>query len=188
VARVLREHEMAKNSGGEAVGAQGRAASQHGGGGKHSGGWHWAVRHRAYSGRRRQRDRSDLGPARTQAVGAATATLPAKPSLAEICPDCGQRVLCGSLRAAKSARSVGLASAKPTEGAIAAWSGGKDSCMPPTWRSSRWYIITHLANTISYDYERVRFHGLPARVIQLQAQAVGIPLLQVKTTAGRLRG
>lgn len=45
------------------------------------------------------------------------------------------------------------------------------------------YKILYLANTISKEYKRVRFHGLEDKIIQMQAQALGIPLLQKETTA-----
>ena len=65
---------------------------------------------------------------------------------------------------------------------IATWSGGKDSCFATYLAMQQGFRVTHLANTISYDYQRVRFHGLPASLISQQAEAIGIPLLQAKTT------
>lgn len=66
---------------------------------------------------------------------------------------------------------------------IATWSGGKDSCFAAYKAVKAGFTLTALANTISQDYKRVRFHGLEARMIQLQAQALGVPLLQAETTA-----
>ena len=63
------------------------------------------------------------------------------------------------------------------------WSGGKDSCFACYKAMEAGYKVSHLANTISKDYSRVRFHGVEARVIQDQAKAIGIPLLQKKTGA-----
>jgi uncharacterized protein (TIGR00290 family) len=37
-------------------------------------------------------------------------------------------------------------------------------------------------NFISQEFKRVSFHGTEARLIQLQSQAIGIPLLQKETT------
>jgi len=44
------------------------------------------------------------------------------------------------------------------------------------------YKISHLVNFISQEFKRVSFHGTEARLIQLQSQAIGIPLLQKQTT------
>ena len=44
------------------------------------------------------------------------------------------------------------------------------------------YEISHLVNFISQEFRRVSFHGTEARMIQLQSQAIGIPLLQKQTT------
>lgn len=41
--------------------------------------------------------------------------------------------------------------------------------------------VRFLLNTVSAEYNRVRFHGLQGNIIDLQAQALGIPLKQVKT-------
>lgn len=66
---------------------------------------------------------------------------------------------------------------------IASWSGGKDSCLATYRALQGGYKVSYLANTISKEYGRVRFHGLEDKVIQMQAQALGIPLLQKETTA-----
>ncbi|GAJ07868.1 unnamed protein product, partial [marine sediment metagenome] len=44
------------------------------------------------------------------------------------------------------------------------------------------YNVSHLLNFISKEYKRVSFHGTEAKLIQLQAEAIGIPLLQKATT------
>lgn len=64
---------------------------------------------------------------------------------------------------------------------IATWSGGKDSCFAAYKATQSGHHISYLANTISHDYYRVRFHGLKAELIQAQAKAIGIPLLQRAT-------
>lgn len=68
---------------------------------------------------------------------------------------------------------------------IATWSGGKDSCFAAYKAVQQGYTLTALANTISHDYQRVRFHGLPAAIIQAQAEAIGVRLYQVATTPER---
>lgn len=66
---------------------------------------------------------------------------------------------------------------------IASWSGGKDSCLALYWALSKGYKISHLVNFISKEFHRVTFHGTEAKLIQLQSQAIGIPLLQKETTS-----
>ena len=65
---------------------------------------------------------------------------------------------------------------------IVSWSGGKDSCLACYRAILSGYDISLLVNFISKEHRRVRFHGSEARLIQLQAEAVGIALLQKETT------
>jgi len=65
---------------------------------------------------------------------------------------------------------------------IASWSGGKDSTLACYKAICGGYDISYLVNFISKKYRRVSFHGSEAKLIQLQAEAVGIPLLQKETT------
>jgi uncharacterized protein (TIGR00290 family) len=65
---------------------------------------------------------------------------------------------------------------------IASWSGGKDSCFALYKAINKGYEVSHLVNFISKEFHRVSFHGTEARLIQLQSQAIGIPLLQKETT------
>lgn len=65
---------------------------------------------------------------------------------------------------------------------IASWSGGKDSCLACYEAILRGYNISYLVNFISKNYKRVSFHGTEAELIQLQTEAIGIPLLQKETT------
>jgi uncharacterized protein (TIGR00290 family) len=65
---------------------------------------------------------------------------------------------------------------------ISSWSGGKDSCFAAYLALGQGYKISHLVNFISQEFKRVSFHGTEARLIQLQSQAIGIPLLQKLTT------
>lgn len=64
---------------------------------------------------------------------------------------------------------------------LVSWSGGKDSCQALYQALQEGYQISHLVNFISEKHQRVRFHGTEAKLIQLQAKAIGIPLLQAKT-------
>lgn len=65
---------------------------------------------------------------------------------------------------------------------IATWSGGKDSCFATYKALQAGYTVSYLANTISKESKRVRFHGLTAELIQKQAEAIGIPILQQETS------
>jgi diphthine-ammonia ligase len=65
---------------------------------------------------------------------------------------------------------------------ISSWSGGKDSCFAGYLALGQGYKISHLVNFVSQEFNRVSFHGTEARLIQLQSQAIGIPLLQKPTT------
>jgi len=65
---------------------------------------------------------------------------------------------------------------------ISSWSGGKDSCFACYKAIREGYNVSHLLNFISKEYKRVSFHGTEAKLIQLQAKAIGTPLLQKETT------
>ena len=62
--------------------------------------------------------------------------------------------------------------------AIASWSGGKDSCFACYKALKAGYQIKYLLNFISGEYKRCCFHGIEAKLLKLQAEAVGIPLIQ----------
>lgn len=66
---------------------------------------------------------------------------------------------------------------------IASWSGGKDSCHALYLAMREGHNCLHLVNFISDEYQRVRFHGTEARMIEMQSRALGIPLAQKETTA-----
>ncbi len=66
---------------------------------------------------------------------------------------------------------------------VASWSGGKDSCLACYKAILEGYNVAYLVNTISKEYQRVRFHGTEDRLIQAQARAVGIPLFQKETSS-----
>ena len=70
---------------------------------------------------------------------------------------------------------------------IASTSGGKDSTFALYKAQQAGHEIAYLANTISDDFKRVRFHGVKDEVIQKQARVLGIPLLQKKTSAENYR-
>jgi len=70
----------------------------------------------------------------------------------------------------------------PEKAYLASWSGGKDSAFACYLALAQRYKISRLVNFISQQYQRVSFHGTESRLIQLQSQAIGIPVLQKETT------
>jgi uncharacterized protein (TIGR00290 family) len=73
---------------------------------------------------------------------------------------------------------------KATVSYVASWSGGKESCFACYEAIRQGYAVSHLVNFISQEHRRVRFHGTEARLIQLQAEAAGLELVQNETAAG----
>ena len=65
---------------------------------------------------------------------------------------------------------------------FASWSGGKDSCLACYRAVARGLKIRYLANMITEDGKRSRTHGLSTHVLKVQSQAIGIPLVQRRTT------
>ncbi|MCJ7515925.1 MAG: diphthine--ammonia ligase [Dehalococcoidia bacterium] len=67
-------------------------------------------------------------------------------------------------------------------GYAASWSGGKDSCFA-CWKAiSHGLKVSHLLNFINTDSTKAMSHGLDSKLIALQAQAMGLPILQQKVT------
>jgi len=62
------------------------------------------------------------------------------------------------------------------------WSGGKDSALAAYRAWKQGHRLAYLLNCVAEDGSRTRSHGLPAEVIGLQARAMGVPLLQVRTS------
>ncbi len=66
--------------------------------------------------------------------------------------------------------------------AFCSWSGGKE-CTLSLYRAIRSGVnVTHLVNMVTEDGSHSRTHGLSAALLQLQAEAIGIPLIQRPTT------
>ena len=65
---------------------------------------------------------------------------------------------------------------------FASWSGGKDSCLACYRAAANGLNVSYLANTITEDGKRSCSHGISVEVIKIQAQAIGIPLIQRPTT------
>jgi diphthine-ammonia ligase len=68
------------------------------------------------------------------------------------------------------------------EGAFASWSGGKDSCLACYRAIKSGVKVRYLLNMISEDGLRSRSHGIAAQWLRMQAEAMGIRLIQQRTT------
>ena len=62
------------------------------------------------------------------------------------------------------------------------WSGGKDSCLACYRAAVSGLKVRYLANMITEDGKRSWTHGQSAELLQVQSQAIGIPLVQRRTT------
>ena len=62
------------------------------------------------------------------------------------------------------------------------WSGGKDSCFACYLATINNMEVRYLANMITEDGKRSWTHGQTPELLQIQAQAIGIPLIQHRTT------
>ena len=65
---------------------------------------------------------------------------------------------------------------------FSSWSGGKECALATYKAISQGHEVLYLLNFISEDGQRSRSHGIKASVLALQAEAIGIPLIQVKTS------
>ena len=65
---------------------------------------------------------------------------------------------------------------------FSSWSGGKECALATYKVISQGHEVLYLLNFISEDGERSRSHGTKASILALQAEAIGIPLIQVKTS------
>ena len=62
--------------------------------------------------------------------------------------------------------------------AFGSWSGGKDCCLACFRAINSGLKVSYLVNMVNADGERSRSHGLAARWLQMQSQAMHIPLIQ----------
>lgn len=65
---------------------------------------------------------------------------------------------------------------------FSSWSGGKECALATYEAISNGHEVCCLLNFISEDGQRSRSHGIKAEVLALQAKAVGIPIVQVRTS------
>jgi len=66
---------------------------------------------------------------------------------------------------------------------VSSWSGGKDSCLACYKTNESGYRVRYLLNFISKEYKRCCFHGIEAPLLKLQAELIGIPLIQKDVSA-----
>ena len=66
--------------------------------------------------------------------------------------------------------------------AFTSWSGGKDSCFACYLAGVNGLKVRYLVNMITEDGKRSWSHGQSAELLQVQSQAIGIPLVQRPTT------
>ena len=65
---------------------------------------------------------------------------------------------------------------------FSSWSGGKESCLACYKALAMGFDVSYLLNFISEDGTRSRAHGISSDLIALQAEAIGIPIIQVKSS------
>jgi diphthine-ammonia ligase len=58
------------------------------------------------------------------------------------------------------------------------WSGGKESCLACRRAIASGLNVSYLVNMATEDGTRSRTHGLSSQILKIQAQAIGIPLVQ----------
>lgn len=69
---------------------------------------------------------------------------------------------------------------------LLSWSGGKDAALAlhqlHTWEN---FVVTALLTTVTQDYDRISMHGVQRVLLELQAEALGLPLeiVFISTTA-----
>ncbi len=61
---------------------------------------------------------------------------------------------------------------------VCSWSGGKDSCLALYRAIKQGYQVKYLLNFTSSETKRCCFHGLEGNLLQIQADSIGIPLIQ----------
>jgi diphthine-ammonia ligase len=66
--------------------------------------------------------------------------------------------------------------------AFVSWSGGKDCCLAAYKAMNQGLKVVYLLNMVTQDRQRSCSHGLAAQWIRVQAEALGIPVLQFPTT------
>ena len=66
---------------------------------------------------------------------------------------------------------------------ISSWSGGKDSCLAMFKAIQQGYEISVLLNFISEEYKKCCFHGVSNELMNMQSEAIQIPIVQKSVSA-----
>jgi uncharacterized protein (TIGR00290 family) len=76
-------------------------------------------------------------------------------------------------------------SAREQEPVVLSWSGGKDSALAlDALRVDPYCEVVALLTTVTSNYERVSIHGVRQELLRAQAAAVGLPLMEMRISAG----
>jgi uncharacterized protein (TIGR00290 family) len=69
--------------------------------------------------------------------------------------------------------------------AVFCWSGGKDSsyCLHKVL-TEKLFDVKYLLTTVNDEFKRISMHGVREELLDLQAEAIGIPLLKVRVKEG----
>ena len=67
------------------------------------------------------------------------------------------------------------------------WSGGKDSCLSYCKAIESGLKVRYLVNIVNDDGIFECTHGLPANLIREQARAIGIPMIQLRTSGDKYK-
>ncbi len=68
---------------------------------------------------------------------------------------------------------------------FASWSGGKESCLACYRAILSGLDVAYLLNFVDEEGKRSKSHGVPSYLLGLQAEALGIAIVHVRTTWGR---
>jgi len=63
-----------------------------------------------------------------------------------------------------------------SKNAIVSWSGGKDSCLAAMLAQAQGFIVKGFLAVLNEEGAISRSHGIPAAILQKQAEAAGVPL------------
>ncbi|MFV9646535.1 MAG: hypothetical protein ACNYWU_11995 [Desulfobacterales bacterium] len=65
--------------------------------------------------------------------------------------------------------------------AFVSWSGGKDAALS-YYRAMKNFHVTHLLNMVAEDGQISRSHGIRTDILRLQAEAMGLTIVQPKSS------
>ena len=69
----------------------------------------------------------------------------------------------------------------PVRQTLLSWSGGKDAAWTlQALRASGAFEVVALLTTVTSEYERIAMHGIRRELLQAQARAVGLPVIEAR--------